>query len=150
VIQAVQDYRCEGFINTELEQRLALFYPPYGQLLLLRLSSFDAEPVEKAAMVLADFLRDYFGEPALEQTSDLNPDSPMVEVLGPAPASIFRVARRYRWQILLKRPLLIDAGQTITDATPGVTPIPLPLKHLRQLCPDKVRLSLDIDPLNLM
>lgn len=140
VIQAVQDYRCEGFINTELEQRLALFYPPYGQLLLLRLSSFDAEPVERAAMLLADFLRDYFGELTPGQ------DPQRVEVLGPAPASIFRVARRYRWQILLKRPLPMDTGQTTT----GATPIPLPLKHLRQLCPDKVRLSLDIDPLNLM
>jgi primosomal protein N' (replication factor Y) (superfamily II helicase) len=57
--------------------------------------------------------------------------------LGPAPASILRVAQRYRWQILLK-------------ASKGVELVLPPLQDLRSLCGSTVSLTLDVDPINLM
>jgi primosomal protein N' (replication factor Y) len=59
-----------------------------------------------------------------------------VERLGPAPAVILRVARRYHWQILLKLPLHIAV--TLPDST-----------ALRALCASNVSLTIDVDPLNL-
>jgi len=56
------------------------------------------------------------------------------EVLGPAPAPIVRVARRYRWHILLKFP----EGQAIPS-----------LLNLKQHCPGDINLTIDVDPLNL-
>lgn len=121
VIQAVQRYDYQSFIQTELEQRKVLSYPPYGKLILLKMTSLDAVEVENTAEIIADKLAD----------TDLN-----YEILGPAPASIMRVARRYRWHILLKFPLDV--------------PVELPyLAELRNLCPLGVSFSIDVDPLNL-
>jgi primosomal protein N' (replication factor Y) len=122
VIQAVQRHDYESFTQAELEQREALNYPPYGHLILLRLSGLDAAEVEKVAEELADRLGAAESE---------------YEILGPAPASVMRVARRYRWQILLKFP-------------PNV-PVELPnLTEWRAICPKDVSLTIDVDPLNMM
>jgi primosomal protein N' (replication factor Y) len=122
VIQAVQRHDYESFTQAELEQRAALNYPPYGHLILLRLSGLDAAEVENAAEEIA------------ERISGTKSDC---EILGPAPASIMRVARRYRWQILLKFP-------------PDLS-VELPhLSELRASCPSGVSLTIDVDPLNMM
>jgi primosomal protein N' (replication factor Y) len=122
VIQAVQRHDYQSFTQAELEQREALNYPPYGHLILLRLSGLDAAEVEKVAEELADRLGAAESE---------------YEILGPAPASVMRVARRYRWQILLKFP-------------PNV-PVELPnLTEWRAICPKDVSLTIDVDPLNMM
>ncbi|MEW6498231.1 MAG: primosomal protein N', partial [Cyanobacteriota bacterium] len=122
VIQCVKGHDYESFSQAELEQRAALNYPPYGHLILLRLSGLDAVEVEKAAEQIADKLEE--GES-------------QYELLGPAPASIMRVARRYRWQILIKFP-------------PEV-PVALPnLSELRAICPKDISLTIDVDPQNMM
>ncbi len=126
VIQAVRDYAFEGFIATELQQRASLNYPPYGRLILLRLSGLDQATVESTAQTLAQFL-----------TTQLR-DS--WEILGPAPANVLRVARRYRWQLLLKLPPL--------EAEPPECL--LPVEALRSCCPASVRLTIDVDPLSLL
>ncbi|MCA1993455.1 MAG: primosomal protein N', partial [Coleofasciculus sp. S288] len=82
VIQSVRRHDYESFSQAELEQRAALNYPPYGHLILFRLSGLDAVNVENAADRIADKLSATGSE---------------YEILGPAPASIMRVARRYRW-----------------------------------------------------
>ncbi len=122
VIQAVKRHDYESFTQAELEQREALNYPPYGHLILLRLSGLDAAEVENVAEELADRLGAVGSE---------------YEILGPAPASVMRVARRYRWQILLKFP-------------PNVS-VELPnLSELRAICPKDISLTIDVDPLNMM
>ncbi|MBF2051499.1 MAG: primosomal protein N' [Leptolyngbya sp. IPPAS B-1204] len=125
VIEAVarQDYA--AFVTTELQHRAALHYPPYGQLLLLRLSGLDAPTVGQAAEQLADFLRQVLA------------NQPDCELLGPTAASVPRVARRYRWQILLK--------------SWSSAPLPLPdLAELRSHCPAGISLTVDVDPLHLL
>ena len=62
---------------------------------------------------------------------------PEYQLLGPAPASILRVARRYRWQILLKVPSQIETNLPDWEA-------------LRSHCGSMVSLAIDIDPMNLM
>ncbi len=122
VIEAVKRQAYEPFVVAELEQREALHYPPYGRLILLRLSGVNPGAVQKAAEQVAKFL------------GRLHPD---YELLGPAPASILRVARRYRWQILLKIPSHVE--------------IDLPdWETLRSHCGSMVSLAIDIDPMNLM
>ena len=130
VIEAVQRYAFEPFVAAELQHRAALQYPPYGQLILLRLSSLDPEQVEQAAQQLATSL---IGQ---MQASHLPG-----ELLGPAPANVLRVARRYRWQILLKLPL--KTGGTSTAWR-------LPIPELQAQCPRDVKLSVDVDPLSLL
>ena len=61
--------------------------------------------------------------------------SPEYDILGPAPASIMRVARRYRWQILLKFPL-------------ETTDLP-DLNSLRSHLPPSVSMTIDVDPIDM-
>ncbi|MGB7379660.1 MAG: primosomal protein N' [Rivularia sp. (in: cyanobacteria)] len=121
VIEAVQQHDYLTFIQDELEQREALNYPPYGRLILLRLSSFDSIQVENTATEIAEKL--------LQRSH--------IDILGPAPASILRVANRYRWQILLK-------------FAPEDLPELPDWEEIRQMCPNSVSLTIDIDPLNIM
>jgi len=123
VIAAVQRHEYESFTQTELQQRADLNYPPYGRLILVRLSGTDALEVEDAAKQIAAAIAPKDGACGYE-------------ILGPAPASILRVSNRYRWQILLK----------ISHSL-----LPLPdWQQVRCLCPAAVSLTIDVDPLNLM
>ncbi|MEL6552187.1 MAG: primosomal protein N' [Cyanobacteria bacterium J06621_11] len=108
------------FLQQELSDRAALDYPPCGRLILLRLSGLDERATENAAARLVNKLEAIAG----------NNDS--YSILGPVPAPIFRVARRYRWHILLK----LKWGA-----------IPPPLRRLR--APKGISLTIDVDPLNL-
>ncbi|MBD2464999.1 primosomal protein N' [Oscillatoria sp. FACHB-1407] len=124
VVQAVQRYDYDSFIETEQQQRTALGYPPFGHLVLLRLSGVDPALVRRIAERLGEKLR--FNQTQLGY-----------DLLGPAPAAIERVARRYRWQILLKY------------RTAQLQGLPN-LQSLRQQCPSEVSLTIDVDPLNLL
>jgi len=111
--------RYGDFLQQELSDRAALSYPPCGRLILLKLSSHDEQAVERAAARLAHRL-------------ETQPNSEDYDVLGPVPAPIFRVARRYRWHILLK-------------LKPAAS---LPaLRRLRS--PKGINLTIDVDPINL-
>lgn len=121
VIGAVQRQQYEPFVAAELKQRQELQYPPYGQLVLFRISGGNAVAVQKAAERVAVELS----------------KSTQYAVLGPAPATILRVAQRYRWQILLKFPS--HDGSKVPN-----------LADLRSLCGSTVSLTIDVDPMNLM
>ena len=122
VIEAVQRHAYESFVEAELQYRAELAYPPYGRLILLRLSGLDQQAVQHTALNLAERLRSHSSE---------------YEILGPAPAAIARVANRYRWQILLK-------GQSAQSDTPP------DLATMRSQLPASVSLTIDVDPLNLL
>ncbi|MEA5505075.1 primosomal protein N' [Halotia wernerae UHCC 0503] len=121
VIEAVKQHDYHSFSEAELEQRQELNYPPYGRLILLRLSSLDPIQVQNTAQAIAVALSAKSG----------------FEILGPAPASVVRVANRYRWQILLK--FAHDALPQLPD-----------WEEVRSLCHDAVSLTIDVDPLNIM
>ncbi|MGF1477921.1 MAG: primosomal protein N' [Cyanophyceae cyanobacterium] len=117
-IQAVKHHDYIAFTDPELKARAELNYPPYGRLVLIRLSGLDEAEVQQTAEALADACMSLVG------AED--------EILGPAPANIRRVARRYRWQLLLK----FASSATVQ-----------PLGSLRSLCPRSVSLTIDVDPL---
>ncbi len=118
------------FLKTEMGDRAALSYPPYGRLVLLRISGLDERVTEETAQQVRDHLvvsqeGDHL-ENQLEETT--------YDILGPVPAPIYRVARRYRWHILIKLPLQ--------------TQLPV-LTGLQKQIPKGTSLSIDVDPLNL-
>ena len=122
VIKAMQTHDYQNFSTTELSQRAELNYPPYGNLILIKLSSIDPAEVERAAETLADIAIDNLGTE--------------YEILGPAPANIMRVARRYRWQILLK------FSPAARDNLPD-------LNIWRSHLPKSVSMTIDVDPINM-
>ena len=139
VIEAAKDHSYQTFIEHEVEHRQLLGYPPYGRLVLLRLTSTTETEAETAAQLCADKLQILIASPENEGDRGPSTDTLMDSltgpaILGPTPAPILRVARRYRWHVLLKLPL----DMTVPDLTP-----------LRSHLPKSVRLTIDIDPLNL-
>lgn len=122
VIRAVQTHDYEGFVETELMQRESLNYPPYGSLVLIRFSGLEEETVQKSAENVAE-----------ECVNNLGSDW---DILGPAPATIMRVANRYRWQILLK-----FSGER--------TDIGRLFRPLKSLVLPKVSMAIDVDPLTI-
>ncbi|MEO1125112.1 MAG: primosomal protein N' [Cyanobacteria bacterium J06639_16] len=133
VIEALKQQDYAKFVAEELEQRQALAYPPWGQIVLLRFSGLEAARVEQTATAIAADLTQL-----LNQNSRLTYD-----LLGPAPAPILRVAQRYRWHILLKLPQTpAQNPEQIADRLPDLT-------QLRDRCPKGVSLTIDVDALNL-
>ncbi|MFQ3679318.1 MAG: primosomal protein N' [Pseudanabaenaceae cyanobacterium] len=109
------------FAAAEFALRQALRYPPLGTLALLRLSAPQPETVSQAAARLAQYLQTAFSQ---------------LEVLGPVPAPVYRVADCYRQHLLLK-------------GTAPLPPLP-PRETLAEILGDRrVRVSLDIDPQTL-
>jgi primosomal protein N' (replication factor Y) len=123
VIQAVKQHDYQTFVQAELQHRASLNYPPYGRLILFKLSSMNPVAVQTAANRIAQALQPLQGAG--------------IEQLGPAPATILRVARRYRWQILLKLPM--DSSIILPDVA-----------ELRSLCPTSISLTIDVDPITLL
>ncbi|WP_338441555.1 primosomal protein N' [Synechococcus elongatus IITB4] len=121
VLQHLADHNYSQFLSEELQERQAHGYPPAQRLLLLSCSGLDEDAVIQAAEAIADHLR----EQALES----------VEILGPAPANIARIARRHRWQILLKSPPDRDWNWLKPD-------------QLRSFCRKGVSLLIDVDPIS--
>ena len=124
------------FLQQELRDRAELQYPPFGRLILLRLSGLEPQAVENAATRLADKLevmnKDTENKGAENKGAANKGTDTGYELLGPVPAPVYRVARRYRWHILLK-------------LRPNA-----PLPNLTRLRPPKgISLTIDVDPLNL-
>ena len=130
VIQAVQRYAMDTFLKSELKHRQDTKYPPYRQLILLRISGLDETKVEDTAQVIASYLENYIYSHTYQG-----------EILGPAPANILKVARQYYWHILVKRP-----QQSRGEAEDW----PIPTQECRNLCPKHLRLQIDVDPLKLL
>ncbi|WP_267383334.1 primosomal protein N' [Cyanobacterium sp. uoEpiScrs1] len=122
VIKSASSHDYQSFAETELLQREVLNYPPYGRLILIRLSGTNKVEVEQTSQVLGDICRKKIGKNC--------------DILGPVPANIMRIAKRYRWHILLK--FDYNTKVVIPD-----------FNDLKMACPQSVNLTIDIDPLRI-
>lgn len=117
-----------GFMETELTEREALGYPPYGRMLLLRMWGSRLERVRDAAGEVAAAL-------------EVPAAAAGIRLLGPAPSPIARVKRKHRYQILLKMPPRFPVADVFPDL----------LRPLRDVARKAgVRMEADVDPYNLM
>lgn len=120
IIQALQHDDKQGFIIDELNDRQLAHMPPFSRLILITLSSLD----EQQCLLYAKKL-------AMQAPAQRG-----VTVLGPAPAPLFFVRKRYRWRILIKAECNINIQALI--------------RHwLAQIAlPASIRLTVDVDPYN--
>jgi primosomal protein N' (replication factor Y) len=116
-----------GFYQQELEFRREAGYPPFTFLAALSISGTAESAVES------------YADAAAQLFSRLKRDLKLrVEILGPAPAPLYRLRGRFRRQILLKAPTrnalrqLISAWQTNRKHSP------------------LIREFIDIDPVDMM
>lgn len=86
---ALHDYA--AFYAREINERRTAAYPPLRRMANLAVESEDRLSAERAAAALHRIVREQIR--ALEFRG--------VETLGPAPASVYKVKKRYRWNLAL-------------------------------------------------
>ncbi|MBI4126593.1 MAG: primosomal protein N' [Deltaproteobacteria bacterium] len=117
-----QNHDVETFAREELPMRESLSYPPYTRLVNIRFAGNREDRVEKGAHAIADILRT------------------KTVVLGPAASPLEKIRGKFRWQLLIK------ARDTKTIATTlcGLH------EQSKSLLPAGVRMTIDVDPTNLL
>ena len=125
-IQYARRHDFEGFYDQEIDFREQLRYPPVSRVCLLTLRGRNEEKVEFTA------------EHLLKELEKLQPQFKDMVLAGPAPAPLMRAETFYRYQIMAR------AGQ-----------MSLLSRELAKVMekfgmPDDIRLTIDIDPVNLM
>jgi primosomal protein N' (replication factor Y) len=123
-VRAARDQDYARFIRREMELRRELMYPPFARLAMVRIEGDASAQVSEVATKIAGLL-----------ARAAKPES--MRVLGPAPAPIERIKQRYRWQVLLKA----RERHELRAALAEVASYP---------ARDGVRVSIDIDPLNML
>lgn len=121
------EHNFEQFYQEELLFRQELNYPPYGFLAAIKLSATSEKSLTTAAEHTAEVLRSIKNRLGLR-----------VEILGPAPAPLYRLRGRFRQQILLK-----DASRTALRRF-------LTAYRREQSLSATVRGAIDIDPVDLL
>lgn len=126
-VQAAAHHDYGTFYQQEIGFRENAGYPPFRRMANFMVESEDPALVQRAAMRLSRLARD--------EMERLGFDG--MELMGPAPASIRRVSKRYRWQlgILSKSVQRINA---VTRATRDA--------FQEQSKTGKVKIKVDLDP----
>ncbi|MCE9600096.1 MAG: primosomal protein N' [Spirochaetia bacterium] len=125
-LAANQDY--EAFYKNEIEDRRSAFYPPFSRIARLLIRSEDETESENDAKELAKMLT---------STGIFSGGDP--DLLGPAPAPIYRVNEQYRNHMIIKA--------TDFDAVHSVLKSVLPVFRKTQ---KKSYLEIDLDPVDLL
>ncbi|RMF11968.1 MAG: hypothetical protein D6761_13365 [Candidatus Dadabacteria bacterium] len=120
VIRFALNHDVRGFLAWELEQRRAARYPPFQRLLRVLVSGDTRTSVEAVAQDMRGMLR---------RDKDLL-------VLGPAPAPLERIRRRWRYHLLVRHARI----QPLREAAMRVRTIDLP---------KRVRVETILDPWDL-
>ncbi len=84
------------FYNQEIGFRKAFRYPPFSRMVLLKISGKNAEKTKAFALSTGQLCVQLKATEAGFQNT--------IDILGPIEAPLTRIARQYRWQILLKSP----------------------------------------------
>ncbi|MBF0477205.1 MAG: primosomal protein N' [Deltaproteobacteria bacterium] len=131
-ITCARDHDYISFFEREFQFRSELAYPPLSRLLGINISGNDPEATRLGANAAGRFCRELADTPEFQAR---------IKVLGPTPCPLFKLKNRYRWQILIKSPgakLLNSYGREINLRLPG------------QLAPSGIRVTLDVDPMDMM
>jgi primosomal protein N' (replication factor Y) len=123
-IQFARHHDYAGFVEQELEFRRSLHYPPYERFVLVTARGRNEE---KTLFVIENLAKE------MERL-----DLPETEITGPAPAPIARIEERYRFQVFLRT-------RRIMAVTPRLRPL-----FMDRAWPDDIRLTLDVDPVDLL
>ncbi|GMW02036.1 MAG: primosomal protein N' [Candidatus Hydrogenedentota bacterium] len=126
-IQAAAEHDYDGFFDKEIAQREAAQYPPFRRMGHLLIEAEDPREAERGAMLVHRVVR--------EEIDRLGYKG--MEILGPAPASVSRVMKKYRWNI----GLLSKSGRRVNQLVRAARAV---LSQGSGL--GKVQVKVDLDP----
>jgi len=160
-IQFARRHDFRGFYDQEIESRAQLRYPPFSRVALLTLRGRNEEKVRFSADHLKRELEKilfpgaatlppapshavaekrkegFVFRPAVAGLGNQPPPPGEVILAGPAPAPLVRADTYYRYQLMLRVQRMPPLSQRLAKLTESLA------------LPDDVRLSVDIDPMDL-
>ena len=90
-IQAAMHHDYPGFFAQEIHQRESASYPPFRRMAHFLIESEDPEAAERHAILLRRIVKESIEMLAFDG----------VQILGPSPAIIRRIMKKYRWNLAL-------------------------------------------------
>ena len=126
-IQAAQNHDFQAFCDFELRERRRLLFPPFVNLVRLVLTHSDQARVVRLAHSLASALK-----------RELPVKGKAFELLGPAPAPLYKLKKRFRWHILIKTDDVLETTARLERAFEG------------DFAGDRRLIDVDVDPVSLM
>jgi len=126
----VREHNFRKFYEKEIVYRKQLNYPPFTRLVALGIECENEAMGERATQKLAIAMKGI-----VARARD-------VEMVGPSPAVLYQIKNKYRWHILLRA----KRARTIHSVLDQVKN----LKEFKSPFKGKVKISIDVDPLNLL
>ncbi|GJL79585.1 MAG: primosomal protein N' [Nitrospinaceae bacterium] len=130
VFDFVKAHDFKKFSEKEMVSRRQLNYPPFTRLAALEIESESEKTAEAAAGKLKSCLMRIIAR------------IPDIELMGASPAALYQIKNKYRWHILLKS----KKAQTLQSILHQLRD----LKELKSPFMNKVKFSIDVDPVNLL
>ncbi len=130
ILQLSKQHNYQGFYEWESEQRKALFYPPWGRIILIRFKSESETTARNAAQYFADLIK---------------PSSQYL-CLGPAASPLSRIKNLFRFQMVIRSSKIKDpAGRYIRTAVREAI-----YQYQQTGKYPSVKLAVDVDPQDMM
>ncbi len=130
MFEFVREHDVNAFHEKELKLRRQLNYPPFTRLVSIEIVS-DNEASGKSAS-------EKLGQ-ALNRQAKHHKG---IEILGPSKAALYQIQNKFRWHLILR-------GQNM-QALQDVLANNQELSELKSSSTGKVKLSIDVDPFNLL
>jgi primosomal protein N' (replication factor Y) (superfamily II helicase) len=123
-LQHARHHDFSGFYEQEIAFREAFQHPPFSRMLMVRIRSFSAEKASRTATLASAWLREKA--------------PPSVEVSEAALAPLEKSHGQYRYHVILKAPSGVVLGRLGHDLASSFK------------IPEKVVMTLDVDPYSMM
>ena len=128
MFEFVMEHDVKAFHDKELKFRKRLNYPPYTKMIALEVVCENETQGQNAIGKLRQSL------------SRLMPKEKSVELIGPSKAALYRLQNKFRWHLILRGENMKQLQNILLKCSP--------LNETKAR--DKVKITIDVDPLNLL
>jgi len=128
MFEFVREHDVNGFHEKELKLRRQLNYPPFTRLIAIEIVSANES--------LGKSMAEKLGR-ALAATRKKG-----VEILGPSKAALYQIQNKFRWHLILRGSNMQTLQGILTDSRE--------LNEFKSASNAKLKLSIDVDPFNLL
>ncbi|MBC8288649.1 MAG: primosomal protein N' [Nitrospinae bacterium] len=128
MFEFVREHDVNAFHEKELKLRQQLNYPPFTRLVAIEITSENESLGQSTAAKLGRVLTQ-------RATSG-------VEILGPSKAALYQIQNKFRWHLILR-------GQSM-QTLQGILTNCKELGEFKSASSGKIKISIDVDPFNLL
>ena len=130
MFEFVREHDVNAFHEKELKLRGQLNYPPFTRLIAVEIVS----AIESMGKSVAEKLGRDLAQQATRKKG--------VEILGPSKAALYQIQNKFRWHLILRGPNMQTLQSILADSRE--------LNELKSASGKKFKLSIDVDPFNLL